>query len=38
MRLAFRYGIRTLDTSPYYTTSERVREADLELEMDGEVT
>ncbi|BGP28999.1 hypothetical protein JCM10296v2_000735 [Rhodotorula toruloides] len=24
MRLAFRYGIRTLDTSPYYTTSERV--------------
>ncbi|GAA6036852.1 hypothetical protein JCM8097_006313 [Rhodosporidiobolus ruineniae] len=24
VRLAFRYGIRTLDTSPYYTTSEQV--------------
>ncbi|GAA5919083.1 hypothetical protein JCM1841_003739 [Sporobolomyces salmonicolor] len=24
VRLAFRYGITTLDTSPYYTTSERV--------------
>ncbi|BGP12885.1 hypothetical protein JCM10213_005162 [Rhodosporidiobolus nylandii] len=24
VRLAFRYGIRTLDTSPYYTTSEKV--------------
>ncbi|GAA5914420.1 hypothetical protein JCM6882_008228 [Rhodosporidiobolus microsporus] len=24
IRLAFRYGIRTLDTSPYYTTSEQV--------------
>ncbi|GAA5994737.1 D-arabinose 1-dehydrogenase (NAD(P)(+)) ARA2 [Rhodotorula paludigena] len=24
VRLAFRYGLRTLDTSPYYTTSEQV--------------
>ncbi|GAA5850038.1 hypothetical protein JCM8547_000989 [Rhodosporidiobolus lusitaniae] len=24
IRLAFRYGLRTLDTSPYYTTSEQV--------------
>lgn len=32
MRLAFRYGIRTLDTSPYYTTSERVCDESLDSE------
>lgn len=28
IRLCFRYGITTLDTSPYYTTSEKVRIAE----------
>lgn len=25
IRLCMRYGIKTLDTSPYYTTSEQAR-------------